>query len=52
MSKLKAEYRKLANPRQMNRLVDGQGMLANRQEVAEQFNYDWHARKLNFETHF
>jgi hypothetical protein len=52
MSKLKAEYRKLANPRQMNQMVEGQGVLANRQEVAEQFNYDWHARKLNFETHF
>ncbi len=52
MSKLKPEYRKLASPRQMNQLVKGQGVLANRQEVAEQFNYDWHARKLKFESHF
>lgn len=52
MNKLKPEYRKLANPRQMNQWVEGQGVLANRQEVAEQFNYDWHARKLSFESHF
>jgi hypothetical protein len=26
--------------------------LSNRAEIAEQFDYDWHARKLNFDSHF
>lgn len=52
MAKLKPEYRKLASAKQMQRTVDAQGILANRQEIADQFNYDWHARKLTFEKHF
>lgn len=52
MAKLKPEYRDLANPRQMNQTINGQGLLADRQEIAEQFDYNWHARKLNFERHF
>ena len=52
MSKLKNEYRDLANPKRMREFLNGKGVLAKRQEVAEQFGYDWHARKLNFEQHF
>jgi hypothetical protein len=52
MSKLKNEYRDLASPKRMQEFLNGQGILAKRQEIAEQFNYDWHARKLSFEQHF
>ena len=52
MSKLKREYRNIANPKQMRGFLEGQGVLLKRQEVADQFKYDWHSRKLTFETHF
>ena len=52
MSELKNQYRHLANPKQMRAFLNGEGVLAKRNEIAEQYNYDWHARKLNFETHF
>lgn len=52
MSKLKSEYRKIVNPRQMKDFLDGQGLLSEREDVAEKFQYDWHSRKLSFETHF
>jgi len=52
MKKLKNEYRTLANPKQMQEFLDGKGILAKRRELAEQYNYDWHARKLSFEQHF
>jgi len=52
MSKLRNEYRTLANPKQMREFLDGKGILAKRREIAEQYNYDWHARKLSFEQHF
>jgi len=44
MSKLKNEYRDLANPKRMREFLNGKGILAKRQEAAEQYNYDWHAR--------
>ena len=50
--KAKAEYRNIVNPRQFNAFLDGQGALSNRDEIAEQFGYDWHARKLTFDRHF
>ena len=52
MSKLKPEYRALANPIELRKFLDGKGVLAHRQQVAEHFEYDWHARKLSFESHF
>ncbi len=52
MSKLKSEYRDLANPQQLREFLNGDGILTKRQEVADQHNYDWHARKLTFEQHF
>ena len=52
MRKLKPEYRKLANPKQFNQFLDGNGALANRDHIARRFDYDWHARKLTFESHF
>jgi hypothetical protein len=52
MKKLKNEYRDLANPKQLRDFLNVKGILAKRQEIAEQYNYDWHARKLKFETHF
>jgi hypothetical protein len=50
--KLKAKHRELANPRQFNEFLDGGGALANREQVAQRFDYDWHARKLTFDPHF
>ena len=52
MRKLKPEYRKLANPKQFNQFLDGNGALANQDHIAQRFDYDWHARKLTFESHF
>jgi len=52
MKKLKSEYRKLANLREMTSFLSGKGILAKRQELAERCQYDWHSRKLSFETHF
>jgi hypothetical protein len=52
MAKILAEYRQLANPIAFNNFLDGQGALRNRYLVADQFDYDWHARKLTFEPHF
>lgn len=48
----KAEYRNLVNPSQFNQFLAGEGALSNRAEIADQFDYDWHARKLTFERHF
>lgn len=48
----KAEYRQYVNPKQFDQFLDGQGALSNRAEIADQFDYDWHARKLTFEPHF
>lgn len=50
--RLKNEYRDIADPKRMREFLDGKGVLAKRQEVADHFNYDWHARKLSFEQHF
>jgi hypothetical protein len=47
-----AEYRTLANAKQFNQFLDGDGTLTNRDNVAAEFDYDWHARKLTFEPHF
>lgn len=48
----KPAYRQFVNPKQFNQFLDGRGVLHNRQEIAEQFGYNWHARKLKFEPHF
>ena len=48
----KPDYRQFVNPKQFNAFLEGGGALSNRQEVAEQFDYDWHARKLKFDSHF
>lgn len=50
--KAKAEYRQFMNPQQFNDFLDGGGSLVNRYDVASRFDYDWHARKLTFDTHF
>ena len=50
--KAKAEYRQFMNPQQFNDFLNGGGSLVNRYEVAGRFDYDWHARKLTFDTHF
>ena len=47
----KPEYRQFVNPRQFKQFLDGNGILSNRDQVAEQFDYDWHARKLLFDAH-
>ena len=48
----KPDYRQFVNPKQLNQFLEGGGALSNRQEIAEQLGYNWHARKLEFETHF
>jgi len=48
----KPDYRQFVNPKQFNAFLEGGGILSNRQEIAEQFDYDWHARKLDFGSHF
>ena len=48
----KSEYRQYVNPKQFNQFLDGQGAMSNRAEIADQFDYDWHARKLRFDQHF
>ena len=50
--KPKAEYRQYVNPKQFNEFLDGGGSLANREEIADEFGYNWHARKLRFDSHF
>jgi hypothetical protein len=52
MTKLKPEYRSLANPRLLDKFLDGNGVLADRRDIADAFDYDWHARKLIFPIHF
>ena len=52
MGTLHNEYRSLANPKQMKDFLDGEGILARRQEVADHYGYNWHARRLSFEAHF
>jgi hypothetical protein len=48
----KPAYRQFVNPKQFNQFLDGRGVLHNRHQIAEQFGYNWHARKLKFEPHF
>jgi hypothetical protein len=52
VEKAKAAYRQYVNPKQFNEFLDGSGSLANREEIADLFDYDWHARKLKFDSHF
>ena len=41
----KTEYRQLASPNVFNEAIDKAGVLSNRDELAEQSDYDWHARE-------
>jgi hypothetical protein len=50
--KAKPEFRDFVNPKQFNSFLDGDDILANRDQIADRFDYDWHARKLHFDTHF
>lgn len=50
--RMKENYRNFSSINQFNRFLDGNGILANRREIADAFEYDWHGRKLTFETHF
>lgn len=50
--RMTAEYRKQATPQQFEKFLEGGGLTSNRQEVADYFDYDWHSRKLKFETRF
>ncbi len=52
MAELHAPYRDLADPKAFNEFLNGAGALANRDVHAEAYDYDWHARKLDFERHF
>jgi hypothetical protein len=52
LEKAKAAFRPYVNPKQLAKFLDGGGSLANREEIADAFDYDWHARKLKFDSHF
>ena len=52
MKKLSPEYRKFAGAQLFNQFLNGKGALADRDEIAERFDYDWHARKIKFDSHF
>jgi hypothetical protein len=52
MRKFHPEYRKFANSKHFNRFLDGDGAVANRDQLAQRFDYNWHARKLTFAPHF
>jgi hypothetical protein len=52
VKKAKPEYRKIATPKAFSQFLDGNGVLADRDITAERFDYNWHSRKLTFETHF
>jgi len=52
MSKMKPEFRKVANGKQFNEFLDGNGVIADREQIADRFDYDHHARKLTFAPHF
>lgn len=49
---IKRDYQSAINPKQFNRFLDGDGALSNRDELAFEHQYDWHARQLKFEQHF
>jgi hypothetical protein len=48
----KPAYRQYLNSNQFTEFLNGGGSLANREEIADRFEYDWHARKLRFDSHF
>lgn len=52
MGDLAPEFRQLADPQHFRSFVNGQGALANRQDLADEHDYDYRARKLTFEPHF
>jgi len=49
---VEASYRPHINPNRLSDFLEGNGSLGNWKTVAEKFDYDWHARKLTFDTHF
>ena len=49
---MKAPYRQLENSRRFQDFLQGQGLLSNREQVAAEYAYDWHSRKLSFTEHF
>ena len=49
---MKTEYRNYSSTNQFNQMLEGGGILANRETIANEFDYDWHSRKLSFESHF
>ena len=48
----KPAYRQYVNSNRFMEFLNGGGSLANREEIAHRFDYDWHARKLRFDSHF
>lgn len=52
LRRIKPEMRRFVNPTQFQGFLDGSGALSNRNEVAQDYGYDWHSRKLTFEKHF
>ena len=48
----KPAYREYVNSNQFTEFLNGGGSLTNREEIADRFDYDWHARKLRFDSHF
>lgn len=50
--RMKPNYRNFSSTSQFSQFLDGGGILANREAIADEFDYDWHSRKLSFERHF
>lgn len=50
--RMKTTYRNFSSPNQFNQFLDGGGIVAERQAIADEFDYDWHGRQLTFDTHF
>lgn len=52
MTKLRPQFRALANPAQFECFLQGAGSPGARGEVVSSSHYDWHGRKIFFEPYF
>ena len=52
MLRLRAGFKHLASPKQFTQFLGNGLSQEDRQELAESYNYDYHARKIKFEPHF
>ena len=52
MLRLRSAFKHLASPKQFDQFLGNVLSQEERQTIAESFNYDFHARKIKFESHF